>query len=332
MRILHRSTGASHPCPESKTRPLRLHTGRGRHLLIAGGISLRGQNRLGLPARSVPVTIAGRSHAVLLLEQLDKMGRIREIAVVPDLRDRFVRRNQQQARVHQSLTDEPLVGRFEKVLAELFLERGQAPVALAGQLLDRNIVEDIALNRLLEILLHQVHIAQYFAFETTILLSQDQIDQLGHLDRFRRIVLRESIVLEILVDRSEEILHDVRRGIAHMALILAVGTAMVVRNVKLIADAQVVEYPRQLIGGIVEDDLLEVLSLFGNVLGIVVSHTHVEKRSLRNLVTDVAVLYAFLAAHDVADAVTGKIVGLDSAAVRLNVLDNHGLLSGRCRI
>jgi hypothetical protein len=30
--------------------------------------------------------------------------------------------------------------------------------------------------------------------------------------------------------------------------------------------------------------------------------------------------------------VTGKIVGLDSAAVRLNVLDNHGLLSGRCRI
>lgn len=101
----------------------------------------------------MPVTIAGRSHAVLLLEQLDKMGRIREIAVVPDLRDRFVRRNQQQARVHQSLTDEPLVGRFEKVLAELFLERGQAPVALAGQLLDRNIVEDIALNRLLEILL-----------------------------------------------------------------------------------------------------------------------------------------------------------------------------------
>ena len=114
MRILHRSTGASHPCPGSKTRPLRLHTGRGRHLLIAGGISLCGQNRLGLPARSVPVTIAGRSHAVLLLEQLDKMGRIREIAVVPDLRDRFVRRNQQQARVHQSLTDEPLVGRFEK--------------------------------------------------------------------------------------------------------------------------------------------------------------------------------------------------------------------------
>lgn len=46
MRILHRSTGASHPCPGSKTRPLRLHTGRGRHLLIAGGISLRGQNRL----------------------------------------------------------------------------------------------------------------------------------------------------------------------------------------------------------------------------------------------------------------------------------------------
>lgn len=46
MRILHRSTGASHPCPGSKTRPLRLHTGRGRHLLIAGGISLCGQNRL----------------------------------------------------------------------------------------------------------------------------------------------------------------------------------------------------------------------------------------------------------------------------------------------
>lgn len=62
----------------------------------------------------MPVTIAGRSHAVLLLEQLDKMGRIREIAVVPDLRDRFVRRNQQQARVHQSLTDEPLVGEVRK--------------------------------------------------------------------------------------------------------------------------------------------------------------------------------------------------------------------------
>ena len=47
---------------------------------------------------------------------------------------------------------------------------------------------------------------------------------------------------------------------------------------------------------------------------------------------ELTLIYAFLAAHDVADAVTGKIVGLDSAAVRLNVLDNHGLLSGRCRI
>ena len=86
------------------------------------------------------------------------MRRIGEITLYPYFRHRFVGRYQQQARVHQPLPYEPFVGRFVKVFAELLLERREAPVALARQLLDRDVLEYVAVDNLFETLFGSIDI------------------------------------------------------------------------------------------------------------------------------------------------------------------------------
>ena len=68
------------------------------------------------------MTIVDRRDAEFLLEKFDEMGGVGEIAFDADFRNRFVGGDQQQSRMHQALLDEPFVGRFVKMLFELFLE------------------------------------------------------------------------------------------------------------------------------------------------------------------------------------------------------------------
>ena len=107
--------------------------------------------------------------------------------------------------MHQPLADEPFVRRLEKVLAELLLERGEAPVAFGRQFLDRNIREDAVVHDLFEVLLGQVHVAQDFAFEAALALRQDQVDQFGELQVDGRVVVGEQVVAQSGIDRGEEV-------------------------------------------------------------------------------------------------------------------------------
>lgn len=57
------------------------------------------------------MAVGGRGHLVLFFEQFDEVRRVGEGALVADLRDRLRGRDQQQARVHEPLADEPFVRR-----------------------------------------------------------------------------------------------------------------------------------------------------------------------------------------------------------------------------
>lgn len=70
-----------------------------------------------------------RGCAELFLEQLDEVRRVGEIAHVAYARDGIVCRDEQEARVHQPLVDEPFVGRESEASTELLFESRRAAVA-----------------------------------------------------------------------------------------------------------------------------------------------------------------------------------------------------------
>jgi hypothetical protein len=84
--------------------------------------------------------------------------------------------------LHQSLVDEPPVGRSHKVALELLLERCERTVALRGEHLDGDIAEDVGIDYLLEIIVRRIDITQHLALKAAVLLRDNEIDQLGHLD------------------------------------------------------------------------------------------------------------------------------------------------------
>ena len=114
------------------------------------------------------MTVGCRGHLVLLLEEFDEVRRVGKGAFITDFGDGFRRRNEQQARMHQPLPDVPLVWRHLEMAAELFLERGQRTVGEFGELLDRNVLEDMVVDGLFEILPGAVDIAQQLAFDAAV--------------------------------------------------------------------------------------------------------------------------------------------------------------------
>ena len=94
------------------------------------------------------MAVGGRGHLVLFFEQFDEVRRVGEGALVADLRDRLRGRDQQQARVHEPLADEPFVRWNLEVAPKLLLEGGERAVRQSGELLDRDVAEDVVVDNL----------------------------------------------------------------------------------------------------------------------------------------------------------------------------------------
>ena len=162
--------------------------------------------RLGMlisDTRLLVVAITRRRIFVGLLKEFDKVRRIGKSALQTDLRDRFIRRDEQQSRMHQSLLDKPTVWRLEEVSFELLFERGERTVAQSRQLLDRNIFKDVRVDNLLEALFARIGILHHLALDAAVLLRNNQIDQLGHFQILGRLVVVEQLVFDILVVRKK---------------------------------------------------------------------------------------------------------------------------------
>ena len=107
--------------------------------------------------------IGRRGIVELFLEEFDKMRRIGEGALYANLRDRFLRRDQQHSRLHQPLANKPTMWRQIEVSFELLFERGERAIGLRSKPLDRDIAKDIAINHLLKIAIGRVGVAQHLA-------------------------------------------------------------------------------------------------------------------------------------------------------------------------
>lgn len=138
------------------------------------------------------------------LKSLYEMRRVGERAFDTDLGDGFRRRDKQQTRLHESLTDKPSVRRHVEVAFELLLERGERTVAQCRQFFDRYVAEDVRVDDLFEIVARGVHVREDLALKTAVRLRYDKIHQFGQLDILGRLVVHEVIVLQVADRMSKE--------------------------------------------------------------------------------------------------------------------------------
>ena len=180
--------------------------------------------------------------------------------------------------------------------AELLLERGQRPVGEFGQLLDRDVLEDVVVDDLFEVLLRRVDVAQQFALDAAILVRGDQIDQFGHLDALAGLVVAALLVAQIVVRIDEKVAQRVPCGHGDVRAVAAVFARMLVRNVQPVGDVQVHEDALQVPGRVVKEHFFVRLSSFGHVFDIVVADAQIEDVAARKCLTFIPVVDVFGAA------------------------------------
>ena len=150
------------------------------------------------------LTIGGRSHPVCPLEELDIVRGIGEGTLVANLRNRLGCRDEQEPRVSQSLLHIPFVGWQVEVSAKLFFERGKRTIGFGCQILDGYHAEDVIVDNLLEILLLLVYRIEDAVFDASILLRNDEVDELGHLDVLGRLIPMKRILTQVAVHVLKE--------------------------------------------------------------------------------------------------------------------------------
>ena len=159
---------------------------------------------------------------------------------------------------------------------ELLLERGQRTVAHRRQILDRDVVEDVRVDDLLEVVVRRVDVAQNLALQAVVLVRDDQIDQLRHLDALGSLVVHEVVVLKIARRVHEETAQRRRRRHSHVVQPPAALAMMGVGDVHAVAHVQLQKDPLQQLRRVIHNDLLERPTLIGQVLDIVVAYSHVK--------------------------------------------------------
>lgn len=231
---------------------------------------------------------------------------------VPISGDRLVGRDQKQPGMDQALPDEPLVGRGPVDAEKFLFERSQGAVAAFCDLLDRNIGKDVGIDDLLEVVPGRIDVAQQLAFDATIPVRNDQVEQFGHFEVFSGRVVQERSFREAIVDVAEKT--PDRTPARHRGVVqgTAVVALVVVGDIQLVGDVEVQQDALQLFRGIANEDLFVGMSLRGDVFGIVATHTEEEKISLGELVAFIVVIDVFFSVEDISDHAAGKLMGFDT--------------------
>ena len=231
--------------------------------------------------------------------------------------------------MHQALADVPFVGRHHEMAPEFLFERGERTVRQLRKFFDRNILEDVVVDDLFEILLGRVDVAQQFALQAAVFVRGDEVDQFGHFDVLGRLVAVEILVAQVVVGVDEKVADRIPGRHRDVRTVAAVFARMFVRNVQSVGDVQVQQYPLEVSRRIIKEHLLEGLSVFREVLDIVMPDAEVEYVSARKGLALIPVVNILRASEDVTDCVTRKRLRLDSVVKGFYVLHNHRLLGRR---
>ena len=132
----------------------------------------------------------------------------------------------------------------------------------------------------------------------------DEVDQFGHFDVLGRLVAVEILVAQVVVGVDEKVADRIPGRHRDVRTVAAVFARMFVRNVQSVGDVQVQQYPLEVSRRIIKEHLLEGLSVFREVLDIVMPDAEVEYVSARKGLALIPVVNIFRASEDVTDCVT----------------------------
>lgn len=276
----------------------------------------------------VQLAIGGRCGVEAALEELDEVRDIREGALGTHLRDGLRGREEEYLRAVEALGDKPLVGRGVEAAAKLLLEGGERAVGQAGELLDRDVIEEVCLDDLRELFAHSVGAVEQLAAQTALLAREYEVYQLVELDALPYVVVLEASFVERAVDAREEVA-DGGRGDHSYEVARSTGVAAVARGVgDAIRRVEPEDYTLQGGGRGVEHNLLEGARRADDVLLVVVPRLVDKYAALVDGRAVVVAVDELTAAHDVSDSHTRQRDGAD--AVVLVFGDFHDIR--RCRL
>ena len=215
------------------------------------------------------MTIGRRSSPIGALEELDVVRGVGEAAFVTDFGDRHIGRNQQKARMNQALVHKPLVGRCVEVATELLFEGGERAIGLLGEALDRDRLEEVVVDHLLETFARSIYRCEYPTTQTLVALREKEIDKLGHLDILGRLVVRIAVLAQVAVRVEEEVAQrrsSLGNEVGAVATPLA---AVLVANRHSVVHVQMHQDPLQPLGRVVEENLLKGLIILRDGLDVV---------------------------------------------------------------
>lgn len=143
---------------------------------------------------------------------------------------------------------------------------------------------------LLEIVTCRIDIIQYFALKAAVILRDYQIDKLRHLDILGRLVVHKIVVVQIAAGVMEEATHSARGRHIHVIQTTAALTLMRVGDVDGVTHIQIEQDALQLLGSVVDNNLLERTSLLHHLLDIVITDTHIEDIALGDGVASISII------------------------------------------
>ena len=114
----------------------------------------------------------------------------------------------------------------------------------------------------------------------------------------------EILVAQVVVGVDEKVADRIPGRHRDVRTVAAVFARMFVRNVQSVGDVQVQQYPLEVSRRIIKEHLLEGLSVFREVLDIVMPDAEVEYVSARKGLALIPVVNIFRASEDVTDCVT----------------------------
>ena len=279
----------------------------------------------------VLTAVLGRGHAILGVEQLDKVRGGVKPGLGGDGGDGLAGRNQLQTCPGEPLCREPFVGRGVVVAAKFCLKGAQAHAALLGHLLYVGLFQNVVADNFGQLgRLFGEHVADWVT-DATARMGQQQVEQFAQLDVFQLGIGQVETAVDQTVDSPEKILDHGPGGIGeNSGRIFTPQTLLVALLDVVLGD----KFVAQVGYGVEEEGLSEgVVGVLRNVFDVVRPLVQVEQ--LAGVDGDVAVaeVDAFTSLPYVADGAATVANGLDAdVGGRLMVENNRrfGLVHKSC--
>ena len=135
----------------------------------------------------------------------------------------------------------------------------------------------MSVDDLFEVFLGRIDAAEHLALQTAVFVRDDVVDQFGHLEVSGSRIVQAPLVAQVAGRTEEDAADGGPRRHGDLRTGAALRTDVVVGDAQAIGHIQMQQNALQLVGRIIEDDLLEGVIRLGQLLSIVQTDAEIEQ-------------------------------------------------------